>query len=279
MPCLLFARKASFRKAATLTTVEAGAQMRLERWWCNFWLCVLLVVFVGCHSDSPVRNVQEVSGPTGPRVLEVDDPIRGRIHDVFLKTYQPISYIVEHPGQSPETAIQRFLNDRQDTGFTTTSFDQCPACYSFVIDFEISDLSGRAVQQRCAPTIDLRDGTVIEWNSECPRFFKPTRQVRPAKVRFTNEFVGLEGEAKKQMDEYMLLARGTNPPDEQSELDKVPQVKCQDFTHTCFLIVRDTLAGHFEWLYDASVRRLSPENGLAKILELRDRAATQGTAK
>jgi hypothetical protein len=121
---------------------------------------------------------------------------------------------------------------------------------------------------RCAPTINLRNGTVIEWNSECPRFFKSTHEVSPAKLRFTNEFIGLQGDAKRQMDEYMLLAQGKNPPDESSQWDKVPQVRCQDFTHTCFLIVRDTPTGHFDWVYDASVRQLIPENGLAKILEL-----------
>lgn len=259
-----------------------GSEMTLKNWpraskICSVSLLCLLFIGLGCDSNASTQNNQEsaTTAPPEPRVID-DNATRGRIHDAFLRNYQPIPYVLDHPpGQDPGRSIQQFLKDSSDTGFTTTSFDQCPSCYSFVIDFELSDLSGRTIHARCAPTIDLGDGAVIEWNAECPRFFRSIRQVRPARVRYTNEFIGLQGEAKKQMDQYMVIAQGTNPPDLPSEWDKVPRVKCQDFTHTCFLITRDTPAGHFEWIYDDSISKLIPHNGPANILALRDRAVTQ----
>ena len=181
---------------------------------CAAPLVFLILALIGCNSSGSSTTPQPkdaITEPPEPQIVDAPATL-ARIHDVFLKNYQPIPYALDHPGQYPKDSIGQFIKDPSDTGFTTTSFADCASCYSFVINFEVTDLSGHTVSVQCAPTINLNNGSVIEWNADCPRFFRPTNPLIPTRVRPT-AFFGLQGDAKNQMDEYMLLAQGSGPPD------------------------------------------------------------------
>lgn len=130
----------------------------------------LIIGLLGCDENKRTSSAPDMTETPHATFLETDDPLRGQIHDVFLKNYKPTAYLLKHSSHL-QGGVENFISDRSDVGFATKDPSQCPDCYSFVINLNVVTTDSKKTSARCAPTINLQTGAVVEWNSRCSELF------------------------------------------------------------------------------------------------------------
>jgi hypothetical protein len=214
-------------------------------------------------TNNPTNDNSSDQQQESPVVAD-KDPVRLRIHDVFLANYEPIPYVLNHP-PGPNGFENDFVSNRYNTGFTVKDHT-CAECYDFSASFYLLDQSGELIYIKCYPMLDLATGSVVEWNPACAKFFRAKHPMPPARIRRTNNFIGLGEKSKQKMQEYMF-AVGEKYVEDPNEFDNEQELPCPDFTHTCWHIVSQTAYGSFEWRYDETNDTLFPMNRLAEMLQ------------
>ena len=218
-----------------------------------FGFAVLIVAFAVMIGGMD----EKVSSPTSPSssdqqdaspVVADNDPLRLKIHDVFLANYvaNPIRFGSRAGAKRREGSKgfeDDFVSNRYNTGFTVKDHT-CAECYDFSASFYLLDQSGEQIYIKCYPMLDLATGSVVEWNPSCAKFFRAKGPMPAPRIRRTNNFIGLGEKSKQKMQEYMFAVGDKNVEDP-SEFDNEQELPCPDFTHTCWHIVRQTTLRQF----------------------------------